>query len=199
MPSSDDSLPPGGQTLRRAFEALVATFNQRGVRYAIIGGVALIQYARVRTTDDIDALLSVPQVALPGLFEELRQRGFTVDLERSIRELRDEGITVIRFRDVIVDLLQPVIPAYGRVLDRAITVQIAGQTVRLCSPEGLIVTKLTAMRPQDEADIQELLATHRGALDLEFVRAELKTFTKPDDPRRAKFEAWVNQATPRAT
>lgn len=69
MPNVDDSLPPSGQALQQAFEALVAVLNQRGVRYAIIGGLAIIQHTRVRTTDDIDALLSVPQLSLPGLFE----------------------------------------------------------------------------------------------------------------------------------
>ena len=71
MSSADDSLPPSAQTLRQAFELLVATFNERGIRYAIIGGLATIQHARVRTTDDIDALLAIPQIAMPGLFESL--------------------------------------------------------------------------------------------------------------------------------
>ncbi len=39
MPSADDSLPPGGQTLEQAFEALVTTLNDRRIRYAIIGGI----------------------------------------------------------------------------------------------------------------------------------------------------------------
>lgn len=36
MPISDESLPPGGQMLRQAFEALVVAFNERGVSYANI-------------------------------------------------------------------------------------------------------------------------------------------------------------------
>lgn len=55
--------------------------------------------------------------------------------------------------------------------------------------------KLIAMRPQDETDVQELLAAYAGSLDLGFVRAELETFTQADDPRRAKFERWVRQST----
>jgi hypothetical protein len=35
----------------------VRSFNDRGIRYAIIGGIAAIQHTRVRTTDDIDAIL----------------------------------------------------------------------------------------------------------------------------------------------
>ena len=195
MPASDNSLPPTGQTFRQAFEALVSTLNERGVRYAIIGGLAIIQHTRVRTTDDIDALLAVPQVALPGLFEALRERGFAIDLQKNIRELRDDCFTSIRFADVIVDLMQPMIPAYAHVLDRAIDTDILGHPVRISSAEGLVVMKLIAMRPQDEGDIQELLGAYGGELDLDFIRAELETFTEPDDPRRAKFATWVRQAT----
>ena len=172
----------------------MATFNERGVRYAIIGGLAIIQHTRVRTTDDIDALLTVPQIAMPGLFEALQQRGFDIDLEKSIREFRDGGFTSFRFADVIVDLMRPLIPAYAHVLDRAITTEILGHQVRISSAEGLIVMKLIAMRPQDEADVQDLLAAYGADLDLDFIHSELETFTEPDDPRRAKFDTWVRQA-----
>ena len=72
MPNSDDSLPLGKPALHRAFEALVEVLDAHRVQYAIIGGLAVIQHARIRTTDDIDALLTLPQVAMPGFFESLR-------------------------------------------------------------------------------------------------------------------------------
>jgi hypothetical protein len=68
---ADDASPSSGPLLRQAFETLVSTLEERRVRYAIIGGLALIQHTRVRTTEDIDALVSVSQVAMPGLFEAL--------------------------------------------------------------------------------------------------------------------------------
>jgi predicted nucleotidyltransferase len=191
--SADSSLPPSGPALRQAFEALVRSFNDRGIRYAIIGGIAAIQHTRVRTTDDIDALLAVPQVQLPGLFEALRDAGFSIDVPVSIREFRDHGLTSVAFRGVIVDLMRPVLPVYGQVLDRAMDAEILGQKARVCSAEGLIMMKLIAMRPQDESDIRDILAAYGGRLDLDFVRAGLNTFAAEDDPRRAKFETWVQQ------
>jgi hypothetical protein len=162
-------LPPSGQTLQRAFDALVATLKRHNIRYAIIGGLAAIQHTRVRTTDDIDALLMIPQLAMPGFFEELQASGFNVDLPRNVRELRDEGLTTIRYANVMVDLMQPLIPAYTHVLDRAIDAQIRGQFVRISSAEGLIVMKLIAMRPQDQAHVQDLLSAYAGKLDLEYI------------------------------
>ena len=110
MPSGDDSLPPTSPMLEKAFSALISVLNERRVRYAIIGGIAILQHTRVRATEDIDALLTVPQLAMPGLFEALRERGFSVDVMANIREFRDHGLTSVRYEDVLVDLLQPVLP-----------------------------------------------------------------------------------------
>jgi predicted nucleotidyltransferase len=188
---ADDSLPPGGSTIQRALEALVTLFNERGIRYAIIGGIATIQHTRIRTTDDIDALLAVPQVEMPGLFQAMIDRGFELDVVKTIREFRDDGLASIHFGQVIVDLMRPVLPVYARVLDRAITTQILGQSVQVSSAEGLILMKLIAMRPQDESDIQDLLSAYAGQLDLAFVRHELDSIFPADDPRRMKFEQWA--------
>jgi hypothetical protein len=189
--STDDSLPPTGMRLRQAFEALVETFHAHRVHYVIIGGVAVIQHTRIRTTVDIDALVSLPQTGMPGFFEALQARGFTVDVMRSIRELRDEGMTAIRFQDVVVDLMRPLLPAYAHVLDRSIEATVFGHSVKISSAEGLILMKVIAMRPQDELDVRDLLATYAGSLDIDFIRKELDAISEPDDPRRAKLESWV--------
>jgi predicted nucleotidyltransferase len=195
VPNADDSLPPSGPTLLRAFESLVSILNERKIHYAIIGGLAVIQHTRVRTTDDIDALLSLPQIAMAGFFETLAASGFEVDVEKSIREFRDNGLTTVQFDDVIVDLMRPVLPAYAHVLDRALETQILGHAVRISSAEGLIVMKLIASRPQDETDIQDLLASYGDTLDMDYVRTELDTVMDNDDPRREKLELWASRAT----
>ena len=194
MKPSDNSLPAGGTTLRAAFEALVATLNEHGIRYAIIGGLALMQHTRVRATDDVDALVAAPQTALPALLEALGRRGFEIELQKNVREFFEGGLTSLRYGNTLVDLVRPLIPAFSHVLEKAITVDLFGQKVRVSSAEGLLVMKLMAWRSQDEADIRDLLTAYGGKLDLDFVRAELSSFTSPDDPRRERFETLVRQA-----
>jgi predicted nucleotidyltransferase len=191
MPNGADSTAP--TALQKAFEALVATLNERHIRYAIIGGIATIQHTRVRATVDVDALVAVPQLAMPGLFEALKARGFAVDLSRNMSELRDHGLTSIRFDDVLIDLMQPALPLYAHVLDRAIDATIQGKQVRISSAEGLIVMKSVAMRPQDEADLRELITAYGGNLDIDYVRRELDTVMSVDDPRRLKLEALIEE------
>ena len=136
MSDADSSLPPSGQTLQIALSSLVATLNARSIRYAIIGGIATIQHTRVRTTNDTDALLNVSQVGTPGMFEALQSNGFSVDLKSNLRELREDGLTSIRYYDVLVDLMRPVLPAFSHVLDRAVQTEIFGQPVRISTAEG---------------------------------------------------------------
>ena len=190
---ADNSLPPSGQTLRRALESLVATFNARSVRYAIIGGIATIQHTRVRTTSDVDALLSVPQIAMPALFDALQAAGFTVESPRNLRELRDDGLTTIQYGDVLVDLMRPVLPVFSHVIDRAVQTDMFGQPVRISTAEGLIMMKLIAFTPQDEADIRDLLAAYPHRLDLERIQSDFQSVADANDPRWAKFEGWVSE------
>ncbi len=190
---SGDSAPPATDAVGQAFETVIGTLNERQIRYALIGGLALLQHARTRTTEDVDIMLTAPQIALPGLFEALQARGCTIDLYKNLRELRDDGYTAIAFRGVIIDLMTPLVEAYRHVLDRAQPVRISNFDVRVATAEGLIVMKLMAMRPQDQADIRDLLLAQFGRLDLDYIRAEIDTFAPDDDPRRATFEDWVRE------
>lgn len=194
MQNTDDSLPPNAQTIQRAFKALIDVLNERKIRYAIIGGLAVMQHTRVRTTDDIDALLIVPQIALPSFFERLRERGFSVEVMKNVRELRDGGMTAIGFENVTVDLMRPVLPIYARVLERALDARILELPVRVSSAESLIVMKMISFRPQDQTDIRDLLASYRSDLDLAYVRGELDGVMNADDPRRAMLESWIREA-----
>lgn len=191
MPNGEDSLPPSGHSLQRAFESLILIFQEQKIRYAIIGGLAVVQHARVRTTDDIDALVSVPQLAMPALFEALQAAGFKLDPIKNIKELRDHGMTFIEFDQVIIDLIGPILPAYARVLDRAQDAEIFGHAVRVCSPEGLIILKLIAFRPQDQLDVRDLISAYGTRLDTTHIDKELETVMPPDDPRRKQFETWL--------
>lgn len=194
MPNGDEWRGPGGSALRESFKELMAVLHERQVRYALVGGLAMLQYTRVRTTDDIDVLLIVSQISMPGLFEAMQNRGFSVDVTRSIRELRDDGITVVRFGNINVDLMRPLLPAYAHVLDRAVNTEVLGQRVRVSSAESLIVMKVIAMRPQDQADIRALIVGIDN-LDVGYIRGELDQIMQADDPRRIKFEGWVSELT----
>jgi hypothetical protein len=79
-------LPDLPQNLLTGLLELVQALDRLQLRYALIGGVATGYRSRPRFTQDLDFLLEVPQLVLPGLLEDLGARGFAFDTEKTIRE-----------------------------------------------------------------------------------------------------------------
>src|ERR1700681_1655373 len=105
-----------GSELIRAVELLADTFAAQSIRYALVGGLATLLRGRPRFTQDVDVLLDVPQIALPGLLDELARCGFAIDLATVIREYVREHMTVFHFGSVRIDWLKPVLPLFTRTL-----------------------------------------------------------------------------------
>src|SRR5256885_1073947 len=107
MPAEYDIL---ADELIRAVELLADSFAVRSTRYAIVGGLATMMRGRPRFTQDVDVLLDVPQVALPGLLDELAGQGFKFDTHTVIHEYVQEHMTAFQFGSVRIDWLKPVLP-----------------------------------------------------------------------------------------
>src|SRR5262249_11311007 len=149
------------------------TFAALSTPYAIVGGLGTLMRGRPRFTQDVDVLLDVPQVALPGLLDELARQGFDFDVMTVIREYVQEHMTTLRFGSVRIDWLKPVLPLYARTIAEASTLTwTGGRPLRVATAEGLILTKLVSFRPQDQTDIETLLIANRDEIDLNLIREE---------------------------
>jgi hypothetical protein len=164
-----------------------AALEQHRIKYALIGGMATGYRSEPRFTKDLDFLLQVPQVTLPGLLDSLGERGYQIDQIPTIREWIDRHMVVLSYRGIRVDWLKAVIPAYAAVLERATEEMWLGVPVRVASAEGLILMKLLADRPQDWLDIENLVAAQRGQVDLAWLQTQWQTATDANDPRMSRF------------
>lgn len=190
MPAETPELP---KDLLTALEELVWAFERKKIRYALIGAVAAGFRSRPRFTQDLDFLLEIPQLVLPALLDDLRDRGFHFDLATTIREWTQQHLTALSFRSVRIDWLKPVLACYQHVINEGRPESWLGTSVRIASPEGLILTKLLAFRTQDQLDIENLLAANRGQLDLDWIRNEWQQMMQPDDPRMQRFAEMVER------
>ena len=175
--------------LIRAVELLADAFSARSIRYALVGGLATALRGRPRFTQDVDVLLDVPQISLPGLLEDLARRGFLLDQAVVIREYVNEHITAFRFASVRIDWLKPVLPLYARTLAEASSLTwTAGHAVRVARAEGLILTKMVSFRPQDQIDIETLLIANRDDIDVDLIRREWSAVAFGEAARTAWLE-----------
>ena len=187
MPEPPDSL---AGDLVAAVEILGEVFENRGVRYALLGGLATMLRGRPRFTQDVDVLLEVPQLALPGLLDELVARGFSLDRETVIRQFVEQHMTAFRYGVVRIDWLKPVLPLYSHALAAATKLPWGEKhALRVLTPEGLIVTKLVAFRPQDQEDIRTLLAANADQIDADLIRREWAAVAEGEEQRTTWLEA----------
>ena len=186
----DSKLLPGNSV--RAVESLAEAFDARAIRYALIGGLASVLRGRPRFTQDVDFLLEVPEVALPGLLDDLVERGFQLDPAMVIQQFVQEHMTSFPFRDARIDWLKPLLPLYSRTLADAGPLEwTQGHTVRVATAEGLILTKMVAFRPQDQVDIETLLTANRDAIDVRLIRNEWSSFAATEPERTAWLESVI--------
>lgn len=188
---------PLADDLIRAVEVIADTLAAQGIRYALIGGLATILRGRPRFTQDVDILLQVPAIALPGLLDELAARGFSLDKTTVMREFTQEHVTAFRFGSVPIDWLKPVLPLYTRTIaDASPLAWTEGHSIFVASPEGLILTKMVAFRPQDQADIETLLLANRDDIDLALVRQEWSAVAEGEEARTAWLEDAIRRLVP---
>jgi hypothetical protein len=152
--------PTLSDEMRKALEEATAAMDQHAVSYALIGGMAASYRSQPRFTKDIDFLVQVPQVVLPGLLEDLRGRGFEFDTLATIGEWNQHHMVTLSYHGIRIDWLKPLIPAYLHILQRATEEKWLDRPIRVASVEGLILLKHIAYRTQDQVDIENLVAAN---------------------------------------
>ena len=94
-------------------------------------------------------MVEVSQIALPGLLDDLIERGFSLEPMIVIKQYVRENITAFKFGPVRIDWLKPVLPFYSRALADANSLEWSdGHSIRVATAEGLILTK----RPDPHQD-----------------------------------------------
>jgi len=138
---------------------------ESGVRFVVIGGVAMRLQGSSHITDDIDFSYSRDPEGLPGLVSTLnhyhvRLRDFPADLPFffDLRTLKNsQNLTLVT--DVgDIDLLAepPGVDSFEGLWQRASKMDVSGITVRVASLDDLIAMKRAAGRPKDKQHLLEL-------------------------------------------
>ncbi len=155
------------------FAPLFRTLNDAGIRYVVVGGLAVVLHGHARLTADVDLVVDLDEEQAKKAIETLVGMGLQprvpVDpiefADRSIREgwIRDRGMQVfsmfdpsnpMRVVDLFVDHPLPVEDLWAR----SAKFELQDTSVRVASIPDLIHLKRLAGRPVDHTDIEQLEA-----------------------------------------
>jgi hypothetical protein len=140
---------------------------------ALMGGLALAVWQRVRATRDVDLLISLHTVELAQVLNVLAggqihaKPGATVKSLGSLRIMQLEYEPPGAFVDVNVDLLLADSDYHREALARRVAVRLpeVDLEIYVLACEDMILHKLLAGRVIDRSDVTALLRIHRQKLD----------------------------------
>jgi hypothetical protein len=148
--------------------ALLEALNDSGVRFVVIGGVAVGAHGYVRGTEDLD-LVPDPDpenlVRLAGAMESLDSTLPTAG-ERPFDPATDVGVmrrggnmtAMTRFGGLDIVQRARGVPSYSQLDEDAVDSELLGAPVRVCSLARLREMKEAQNREQDIADLANLPA-----------------------------------------
>jgi predicted nucleotidyltransferase len=126
----------------------VALFEELGIGYALIGGLAAMFYGRSRFTEDVDFAAAAGHMELLAAHPDAMKR-YRFDPTCHYMLYHDTGIRIDLWKDEHV----------AEVISRARVVPMNGTSngVRVADPHDLIAMKLRAGRIKDDYDVSEIL------------------------------------------
>lgn len=135
------------------FSDLLRIFNAHNVKYLVIGGYAVVQYAEPRFTKDLDVLISTDVANAEAVYNALREFGAPL-AGLTPKDFSEEGVFFqMGVPPIRVDVLMG-IPGvnFDTCWKRRVEVDFDDLKVIFISRKDLISSKLAAGRPQDMID-----------------------------------------------
>lgn len=161
----------------RSVEAVVGAFNAAGVRYLIVGGLAVNAHGYLRATRDLDLVIQLEASNLRRGLESLFEIGYRLAIPVSVEDIADaakreswrieKGMIVLKLwsddhRRTPIDIFVYEPFDFDAEFEKSSLNDLGnGQSARILALEALIQMKTEAGRNQDLIDIEELRRVER--------------------------------------
>jgi len=159
-------------------KALSVFLSEQKIDYAILGGIAVFIYGEPRLTSDVDVNIILNKDDIREFLKNGRRYGFTPAMSNASRIGRTMGVIPMSFAKGKVSGIFDFILAENilelNAIKRGKIKKIGPVTVKVVTPEDLVIHKITSQRARDLEDIPGILIRQKGKLDLKYIRKWLK-------------------------
>lgn len=167
-------------------------------RVGMPAAMTVIMRGYPRHTDDIDATVWAPGVAVPDVLSALARHGMNPRTSDALAFAAQTQMLLVQHTPSAMDLDISLawLPFEDEAIARATPVDIGDARIPTAAVEDLIVYKFAAWRERDRTDIEQLLIRHSGSLDLARIERYVHEFGEVlEDPDRVReFEALFRRA-----
>lgn len=158
-----------------ALDSLFRDLNDRGGRYVVVGGLAVVLHGHLRATGDIDLVVDLARDQVDRTLAALEGAGFqpyvpvnSTDFADPVKRaewVSEKGMMVFSLRPrsgvPMVDLFLEHPMPFEELWTRSVVVNLRGVPVRIASIDDLIALKRQAGRPEDLTDAEALIEIKR--------------------------------------
>lgn len=169
----DKSLEPFRAAIE-SLQRLLHKFNDRGV---IIGGIAVGFLGKPRFTADIDAVFLLSTKDVSNFLELARAENILPRIQNAEDFARKNRVLLLKYMptETDIDVSLGILPFEEDMVARSSTRSFANLSLRLPTPEDLIIMKAIAHRPKDLEDIRTIASNYTD-LDIKRIEEWVKSF-----------------------
>lgn len=158
------------------------------IPYMVIGGLANIIWGEPRATLDIDVTVWALDPQIPDVVDMLG-RHFTILVEQPGEFIDETRVLPLESANgVRIDVIFGLLSFEQDAIARAVTVQVAGVAVRVCTAEDLILMKIVSDRERDLADARGIIRRRIAQLDRGYLEPRIRELSqlleRPDIEKR---------------
>lgn len=152
--------------INEAMAAIANGLNRAGIPYMVVGGQAVLQYGRLRTTEDIDVTLNVAVNQWNDVEKALGSE-FIITTSDPGRFVEQTWVlpAIHQKSGIRVDFIFGQTGFETDAIRHAREVEIEGVKIKIVNPEDLIIQKIFAGRSVDLADAASVYRSQKGNVD----------------------------------
>ena len=147
-----------------ALTTLASWLDGLGTPYMVIGGFAVTVWGEPRFTRDLDVTISVPPERFNSMVGLIAAE-FTSLVSDPLKFATETRVLPIMVDSVPVDMIFAGLPYEETAIGRARQINLRKGSVRICSPEDLILHKIASSRPRDREDVEGVFRYRHAELD----------------------------------
>ena len=157
-----------------AIQRLLAKFDNRGV---IIGGIAVGFLGRPRLTEDVDAMFLLSTQHISQFLTAAKDENIQSRIPNAEEFARKNRVLLLQHSptETNIDISLGVLPFEEEMVERGIVKSTSTLSIRLPTPEDLIIMKAVAHRPKDLEDIRTIIDKNPN-MDIHRIRQWVKSF-----------------------
>lgn len=155
--------------------------NESSIKYAVIGGVAVITYDYQRTTKDIDITVLCNLEELKTIHDKFIQEYFPVK-DDSLNFFTRNFLLPVKDKvtDIKIDVAAGLTIFDDTIINRRKRTKLGEAEFYICTIEDLIIYKLFAHRHLDLGDVEMLLEINIKSIDKSYLLSTAEKFRELD-------------------